>query len=57
MLQDGIHYINGCNETGKSYLTGQGILDAGKDEKGSGAAIGGAYLFVLGEIIESEAEE
>lgn len=57
VLQDGIHYINGCNETGKSYLTGQGILDAGKDEKGSGAAIGGAYLFVLGEIIESEAEE
>lgn len=57
VLEDGIHYINGCNETGESYLTGQGILDARKDEKGSGAAIGGAYLFILGEITESEAAE
>lgn len=57
VLEDGIHYINGCNETGKSYLTGRGILDAGKDEKGSGAALGGAYLFILGEITESEAAE
>ncbi len=56
-LEDGIHYINGCNETGESYLTGQGVSDAGKDEKGSGAAIGGAYLFILGEITESEAAE
>lgn len=56
-LEDGIHYINGCNATGSSFLTEQGILDRTKDKKGSDGAIGGAYLFILGEIMESEAAE
>lgn len=56
-LEDGIHYINGCNATGNSFLSEQGVLDRTKDEKGSDAAIGSAYLFILGEILESEAAE
>lgn len=56
-LEDGIHYINGCNATGSSFLSEKGVLDKTKDEKGSDAVIGSAYLFVLGEIMESEAVE
>lgn len=54
-MEDGIHYINGCNMTGRSFLSEQGVADKMTDEKGSDAAIGGAYLFILGEIMESEA--
>lgn len=57
ILKDGINYIDGCNETGRHFLTGKGILDESRDEKYSDAPIGGAYLFVLGEIMESEAEK
>lgn len=57
ILEDGLHYINGCNELGKSFLTNEGVFDEVNDTKGSGAAVGGAYLFILGEIMESEAAE
>ncbi|MBP3421213.1 MAG: glycoside hydrolase family 9 protein [Lachnospiraceae bacterium] len=57
ILEDGLHYINGCNELGKSFLTNEGVFDEVNDTKGSGAAVGGAYLFILGEIMESEATE
>lgn len=57
ILEDGIHYINGCNETGASFLTGKGVLDNARDEKGSDMSLGGAYLFILGDIIESEEAE
>ena len=54
IMKEGIHYIDGCNETGASLLSKEGIWDPDRDEKDSGAAIGGAYLFVLGEIMERE---
>lgn len=57
ILQGGIHYINGRNESGVSLVSEDGVFDSTMDEKDSGAALGGAYLFILGEIIESEAEE
>lgn len=57
ILQGGIHYINGCNESGAGFVTGRGVLDPANDEKGSDAALGGAYLFIVGEIMESEAAE
>lgn len=57
ILKNGIHYINGCNETGEQFLTDRGVLDPERDEKYSDAALGGAYLFILGEIMESGAEE
>lgn len=57
ILQSGIHYINGCNETGRSFVTERGVCDSARDEKYSDAALGGAYLFILGEIMESEAAE
>ena len=55
-MKEGIHYIDGCNETGESFLSREGVLDKSRDEKDSGAAIGGAYLFILGEIMERETE-
>lgn len=57
IMKEGIHYIDGCNETGESFLSREGVLDKSRDEKDSGAAIGGAYLFILGEIMERETEE
>ena len=57
ILQRGIHYINGCNETGRSFVTDRGVYDPLLDEKYSDASLGGAYLFILGEIMESEAAE
>lgn len=57
ILQSGIHYINGCNESGAGFVTESGVYDPANDEKYSDAALGGAYLFILGEIMESEAEE
>lgn len=54
ILEEGFHYINGCNEEGKSYLTGNGIYDEQRDKNGSETVTTGAYLFVLGEIMESE---
>lgn len=57
ILQNGIHYINGSNESGNSFLTRRGVYDPENDEKYSDAALGGAYLFILGEILESEAAE
>lgn len=57
IMKEGIHYIDGCNETGVSLLTKEGIWDPDRDEKESGAAISGAYLFVLGEIMERETVE
>lgn len=57
IMKEGIHYIDGCNETGGSFLSAEGVFDESRDEKGSGAAIGGAYMFILGEIMEREKEE
>ena len=57
ILEDGLHYINGCNESGKSFLTNEGVFDEENDTEGSGVAVSGAYLFILGEIMESEAAE
>lgn len=57
MMKEGIHYIDGCNETGMSLLSKSGIRDEGRDTNDSDAAIGGAYLFVLGEIMERESME
>lgn len=57
IMKEGIHYIDGCNENGASLLSIEGILDENRDEKDSGAAIGGAYLFIMGEIMERETRE
>ena len=57
IMKEGIHYIDGCNETGISLLSKEGIQDPGRDDKDSDAAISGAYLFVLGEIIKRETME
>lgn len=57
MMKEGVHYIDGCNETGLSLLSKEGVRDPGRDEKDSAAAISGAYLFVLGEIMERETME
>lgn len=57
ILKNGIRYIDGCNESGGRFLTDRGIFDPKKDEKYSDAALGGAYLFIMGEIMESEAEK
>jgi hypothetical protein len=54
ILEDGIHYVNGCNETGMSFLSG---MDNTETEQDSDIALEGAYLFILGEIVESEAAE
>ncbi len=57
IMKEGIHYIDGCNETGISLLSKEGIQDPGRDDKDSDASISGAYLFVLGEIIKRETME
>lgn len=57
ILEDGLHYINGCNPSGKSFLTNEGVYDEESDAEDSGTAVGGAYLFIIGEIMESEATE
>lgn len=56
ILEAGIHYIDGGNETGESFISETGILDPGRDEEGSGVALSGAYLFIMREVMESEAE-
>jgi hypothetical protein len=57
IMEDGIHYINGCNETGQSFVGEDGVYDSRLDEKDSSAVVGGAYLFVLREIIENGAAQ
>ncbi|MCH5281688.1 MAG: glycoside hydrolase family 9 protein [Lachnospiraceae bacterium] len=56
ILEAGIHYIDGGNETGESLISEEGILDPGRDQEGSGVALSGAYLFIMKEVMESEAE-
>lgn len=56
ILEAGIHYIDGGNETGESFVSEAGVLNPGKDQEDSGVALSGAYLFIMKEVMESDAE-
>ncbi len=56
IMEDGIHYLGGCNEAGKILIGQAGIFDE-DNQKDEAADLAGAYLFVINEIIESEAAE
>lgn len=56
ILEAGIHYIDGGNETGESFVSEAGVLNPGKDQEGSGVALSGAYLFIMKEVMESDTE-
>ena len=56
ILEAGIHYIDGGNETGESFVSEAGVLNPGKDREDSGVALSGAYLFIMKEVMESDVE-